>query len=225
MLTHAAWPPIARTGYRYRHGKAPRHADIGELLSKLGTRHSMRDESLAAMELLRRLASRSSSAPPQSHADVCLISRVTALEEVVKSLAVASKDASGLISDHEIAILQLEMDIESIVRQPEAEVKVEPTDDVNLRFRENQPAGENPGVHADFFTELNHRLAATPLSFGPKAEPELEPEGVSLSTVGLLANVRKMVHPSGAVAGSDEARTAAKQRIRAAEDAATKIAA
>ena len=144
MSTHAAWPPIARTGYRYRHGKAPRQADIGELLSKLGTRHSMRDESLAAMELLRRLASRSTSAPPQSHADVCLISRVTALEEVVKSLAVASKDASGLISDHEIAILQLEMDIESIVRQPEAEVKVEPTDDVNLRFRENQPAGENP---------------------------------------------------------------------------------
>ena len=92
---------------------------------------------MAATVLLGELATRSTSAPPQSHADLGVASRLAALEKVVGTMAASFETLKGVVSDHEVAILDMEHDLLKVRPKPGEERwppwaeagKTEPADD------------------------------------------------------------------------------------------------
>ena len=153
---------VNRTGFAYRRNRQPRDQDLRLLLEKLGNRNSWRDEALAATVLLGELATRSTSAPPQSHADLGVASRLAALEKVVGTMAAIYETLKGVVLDHEVAILDMEHDLLKVRPKPGEERwppwaeagKTEPADDEVEKFLS--------GLQANQFEP-------------PIKEPELEP--------------------------------------------------
>ena len=103
-LVSDCWKSTARIGYGWRRGKkwAGRDYDTARLLSMVGDRQAWRGEALAAMQLLSNLAAR-----PTCHDQSSLSSVVADVQMLVQEL----RALKGVVSDHEVAIIDMEDDL------------------------------------------------------------------------------------------------------------------
>ena len=114
---------MARLGYGWRKRSSKQFdGDAAALLGLCGDRNAWRSEALAAMHLLTSLASRPVPLTPVDDGSV-LANVVLDLKKVVQELSALK----GVISDHEVAIIELEDNLKGLDvqrKKPDGDVSI-----------------------------------------------------------------------------------------------------